>query len=88
MLFEGDTDPTPPEGMVTVAPLECVAAVVPHMPRIIVHEVLPAPWVTSMISESIRMKNSPEGGNEAAEVMVRVVAVVVVMAAPSVDEPS
>jgi hypothetical protein len=78
----------PPAGIVTVAPFECVAAVVPHAPRTTVHPVVLAPCVTSIISLSTRMKNSPVGGKLAAEVAVSVATVVLAMEPLRVVLPS
>jgi hypothetical protein len=41
-----------------------------------------------MISESIRMKNSPDGGKDAAEVIVMVATDVLPIAPFRVEEPS
>jgi hypothetical protein len=53
-----------------------------------VQVVVPAPWVTSRISVSIRIKNSPEGGNEDALLTVKELAVVDEIAPFKVEEPS
>ena len=67
----------------TLAPLACVAAVVPSAPRVTV-KVLPATAVTMRISASILMRKFPAVGKVVASVTVQLVAVVVVMAAESV----
>ncbi len=64
----------------TLAPLACVAAVVPSAPRVMVKTLL-ATAVTMRISASILMRKFPAVGKLVASVTVQLVAVVVVMAA-------
>ena len=69
----------PPAGIVTVALLEWVAAVVPPKPRMTVQVVVPAPCVTCITSVSIWMSNSPDAGKPEAEATVIDVALVLLM---------
>ena len=58
----------------TVAPDVCAAASVPSTPRVTVHDVVPSPPVTSMISSSTWILNGPVAGKPSADVTARVVA--------------
>ena len=64
----------------TLAPLACVAAVVPSAPRVMV-KVLPATAVTMRISASILTRKFPAVGKLVASVTVQLVVVAVVIAA-------
>jgi hypothetical protein len=82
--------------MVTLAPLLCVAAVVPLKPRIKVSVAAEAPakplqlaCVHHAVSESIWSGNSPEAGNGEVGVLIAAVAAVVLAIDPlSVAAPS
>src|SRR5919108_4917020 len=90
------------EMRVTVAPLECAAAVVPPTPRAVdVQELVPCPDVICIHSLSILTVYVPLDGNPAADATVNVtgalpsgiaavsvVVVVVVVARPSIVRPS